>query len=69
MTHDVIFGYFRNCIPQCSKPSKIERWFPNGKNSIRIRFEDESEYVFTYYGDNVWCFETVDCFIMRLKGV
>lgn len=69
MSHDIILGYFRKCIPQCSKPTKIKEWFPNGKNSIRIRFNDDSDYIFTYYGDGVWCFETVDCFIMRLKGV
>lgn len=69
MTHDIVFGYFRKCIPQLSKPSKVEQWFPNGKNSIRVRFEGGSEYIFTYYGDDCWCFETVEYFIRRLKGV
>lgn len=69
MTHDVIFSYFRKCIPRISKMTKIEEWFPNGKNSIRVRFEDQEEYVFTYYGDNDWSLETVGCFIRRLKGV
>ena len=69
MTHDLVYSYFRRHFPQYAKPSTIIAWFPNGYNSIRIRFEDCSEFIFTYDGDDDWCFETVDRFTRRLKGV
>lgn len=41
----------------------VEAWFPNGKNSIRVRMKDRREFVFTYNSKNCWCLGTVDMFI------
>lgn len=48
----------------------INTWFPNGKNSVRIRFKNNTEIVFTYASPKVWRIETIDHFIKNLtKGV
>jgi Txe/YoeB family toxin of Txe-Axe toxin-antitoxin module len=40
-------------------------WFPNGYNSIRIRYENRNEFVFTYHDDKKWRLETGDYFIEK----
>lgn len=41
----------------------IETWWQNGYNSIRVRFENKKEIVFTYSDDKKWKLETIDSFI------
>lgn len=45
---------------------EVEAWFPNGKNSIRVRMKhrcEPYEFIFTYNSKNCWSLETVDMFI------
>lgn len=66
MKHDVIFYYFENTMKEFA--NGIDRWFPNGQNSIRVRLTNGSEYIFTYHNSHDWCFETLDSYILRMKG-
>ena len=45
--------------------TKIAVWFPNGRNSIRIRHNNKREYIFTYFGPSDWKFETVESFLKK----
>lgn len=65
MLHDDVYKQFKLYFPRFSK--KIIQWFPNGKNSIRVRRMDGYDFVFTFYDEDTWSFETVDSFIKRLR--
>lgn len=61
-----VFNKFKELFPQHAE--QIEMWFPNGKNSVRVRDYNKHDYVFTYHGRNSWSFETVDCHVERMRG-
>lgn len=65
MLHDDVYKQFTGYFLPLSH--WVKEWFPNGKNSVRIRMKDGKDYVFTYDGKDDWCFETADCFIKRLR--
>lgn len=70
MTHRQVYGLFRDIFPAQTNADTI--WFPNGKNSVRIRgviglYSEKIDYVFTYYGKDGWRLETIDSFIKHLK--
>lgn len=67
MQHDLIFHYFKKHMPTESR--QIVQWFPNGLNSIRVRLTNNEEFIFTYNSEKEWCYETVDNYIVRMKGV
>lgn len=62
MTHEQIYKQFLTCFPMY-REMLIREWFPNGPNSIRIRYYGKQEFVFSYCNRKYWRFETVDCFI------
>ena len=66
MTHKDIYKWFKHIFPQYSE--RLKEWFPNGKDSIRIRLETGRDFVFTYHNREDWRFETVDSFIKQMKG-
>lgn len=69
MEHKEIYKWFELYLPQFSK--HVVEWFPNGKNSVRVRQENGQDFIFTYNGPDNWCFETVVSFIndkMLKKG-
>lgn len=66
MIHKEVYYWFTVHFPQFTR--NIIGWFPNGKNSIRVRQSDYKDFIFTYNGKNDWCFETVDSFIARSRG-
>lgn len=66
MTHDVILHCFKTCLPHLGK--EIIAWFPNGRNSIRVRYNDGRDFIFTFDGEEDWRYETLDSFIRRMKG-
>lgn len=68
MPCDVIWNYFRMNFPRFSRFTNIKSWRPYSDNSIWVKFEGDDEYIFTYNGDDNWCFETVKSFTRRLKG-
>lgn len=45
----------------------IDVWFSNGYNSIRIRYRNKKEVIFTYMSDANWKLETLDMFIESIK--
>lgn len=66
MTHNDVFLSFKNLFGD-EMTTKVQMWFPNGKNSIRLRFTDRGEYVFTINSKGSWCFETVEHFVSRIN--
>lgn len=66
MNHEEIFECFKSNFP--GDHFYVVEWFPNGKNSIRIRRINDRDYVFTYNGQHDWCYETVESFIRKMKG-
>lgn len=61
-----VYKWFRLYFPNYDKPDNT--WFPNGRNSVRIRQSNGQEFVFTYNGTKDWRLETIDSFIRHLKG-
>lgn len=61
-----VFEYFKECLPVYSK--QTETYFPNGKNSIRIRQSNGQEFIFSINGPRMWKLETVDQFLADMKG-
>ncbi len=66
MKHVDIYKRFKAQFPEYNK--QIEDWFPNGKNSVRVRVKSGSDFVFTYDDHEDWCFETVESHIRKMKG-
>ena len=67
MSHNEVFKMFILYFPGYTG-DKVEAWFPNGKNSIRIRQTNKQEFIFTYYSQKDWRFETVVSFLNGAKG-
>lgn len=63
MAHKEVLNNFKLYFPQFAE--SIDVWFPNGKNSIRIRLKDKREFIFTYHNVLFWRFETVDSFLIK----
>ena len=66
MKHDLILHFFKTHLPFQAR--LVTEWFPNGKNSIRVRLTNKDEFIFTYNKEKEWCYETVDNYIVRMKG-
>lgn len=66
MTHISIYNRFVLYFPQFADVA--DSWFPNGKNSIRIRIINDKDYVFTYNSKHDWRLETVDSFVRALNN-
>lgn len=66
MSHTNIVKVFRTMFPNMNYNNVI--WFPNGKNSVRLRglfnFDGtKTDFIFTYHSNLNWCLETVDSFL------
>ena len=57
--------------------NEIEEWFPNGLNSVRVRFcKDaklpfkvaQTDFIFAIRDEGYWSFETVEAFIKRRES-
>lgn len=66
VTHKQVYECFEMYFPQFAEDTIA--WYPNGKNSIRIRRPDTRDLVFTHAKEDEWCLETVDHFVERLRG-
>ena len=65
MVHKDVFNIFKNVFPMYAE--KTTEWFPNGKNSVRVRLgELHQDFVFTYHSNKEWRFETADIFAKSL---
>lgn len=45
----------------------IEMWFPNGKDSIRVKLRNKQELIFTYDSPKYWRIETRGAFLTDMK--
>lgn len=67
MIHTEVYKRFKKELPSYAK--KVTEWWPNGHNSIRIRLYTDEEFVFSIYPDDKgFKFESMDSFLVRLKG-
>lgn len=64
MSHDNVYKKFLEM--GCYNLGTVAAWFPNGYNSIRVRFEDRTEIIFTYYDKQNWIIQTIDDFMKKL---
>lgn len=67
MAHGDVYKWFELYFPQYAGEN-IEIWFPNDRNSIRVRQTNKQEFIFTYNGKDDWRFETIKSFIKGRKG-
>ena len=51
MSHSKVYKWFELYFPQYAG-DKVETWFQNGKNSIRIRQKNHQEFIFTFFVRN-----------------
>lgn len=65
MNHREVLDVFKFYFPQYEP--YIKAWFPNGKNSIRVRQANGDNFVFTYHNSDDWTFETEGSFVRRLN--
>lgn len=66
MSHNEVYKWFEIYFPPYAA-DKVAMWFPNGKNSIRIRQINRQDFVFTYNGSKDWKFETIKSHIASIK--
>lgn len=66
MKHVEVYENFERMFPE--RAIFVEDWFPNGKNSVRVRIKNGSDFIFTYNSWVDWCFETVESYIRKMKG-
>jgi hypothetical protein len=46
---------------------EIDVWFANGYNSVRVRYVNTRESVFTYINEQDWKLESLDSHIMSMS--
>ena len=67
MIHSEVYGHYVECLPD--RAAQTKEYFPNGRNSIRVRQNDGQEFVFTFIESDSWKFETIDEFLAgMMKG-
>lgn len=67
MSHKELYKLFELYFPDYAG-DKVELWFPNGKNSIRVRQTNKQEFIFSYIDQKTWRFETVNNFLKNIRG-
>ena len=67
MVHTDVYKWFALYFPDYAG-DKVDKWFPNGKNSIRVRQTNGQEFIFTYNSKKDWRLETVNSFLSGAKG-
>ena len=66
MLHKDVINRYSELFPERCKD--VDTWLMNGCNSVRLKFKDGDERIFTFYNDKNWKIETVDSFIETLEG-
>lgn len=67
MVHTDVYKWFALYFPDYAG-DKADKWFPNGKNSIRVRQTNGQEFIFTYNSQKDWRLETANSFLSSAKG-
>jgi hypothetical protein len=65
MVHEKIWEKFKEHNGSVS--DIVTCWFPNGKNSIRVRLRESGDLIFTYISKKKWRLETVDSYLDSTK--
>lgn len=63
MTHNEVWKKFEQMF---CPGERVKCWFPNGKDSIRVRLAD-GDVVFTYQSKKIWKIESVDSYLESIK--
>ena len=66
MSHTQVYKCYKSWLPDHA--ARTKEYFPNGKDSIRIREVGGQEFIFTVLGEMSWKWETIAHFIKDLKG-
>lgn len=67
MIHKDVKSKFEKLFPLFA--GGVTEWFPNGKNSIRVRIGVlHQDFVFTFNDGDDWKFETIDSFLKNLNS-
>lgn len=66
MLQKTVYERFTEYFPTFA--NEATAWFPNGRNSVRVRLLSKRDLVFTYNDISDWSLETVDSFVKRMKG-
>lgn len=67
MTKDGIYRIFKNYFPNFVW-DRTATWYPNGRDSIRVKNAAGEELIFTYSSEKNWRLETIDSFLEKMKG-
>lgn len=67
MSHNEVYKWFEMYFP-CYAGDKMSVWFPNGKNSIRVRQTNGQEFIFTHDGDKFLKFESIKSYLKSIEG-
>lgn len=67
MVHTDVYKWFALYFPDYAG-DRVDKWFPNGKNSIRVRQTNGQEFIFTYNSQKDWRLETINSFLSSAKG-
>lgn len=62
MSHSEVMKWFEYYFPDYAG-ERIDVFFPNGRNSIRIRQKNGQEFIFTYHSQKEWKLETITSFL------
>ena len=65
MTPIALYNLFITLFPQHIQQDNV--WYPNGKNSIRIKESNGRELIFTYTNETDWRLETMKSFMRGMK--
>ena len=60
MSHRAVYELFRKTFPVYSEC--VVSWGPIGRNSVKVRLQDNADFVFSYLNDREWQFETIEHF-------
>ena len=61
MVHTEVYKQFKTLFPENGEKNIL--YFPNGKNSIRIRTFGKPDMIFTFKNTVMWKLETIDSFL------
>lgn len=66
MTHSKVYEIYERLLPFYAK--KTKEYFQCGRNTIRVRMNDKEEFVFSYDNSRSWSFDTLDRYLIKMKG-
>lgn len=61
MVHREIFNTFKKLMPIYG--DKTVEWSPHGYNKIRVRLATKEDFIFTWFNDKSWRFETLKSYL------